>query len=268
MDHIRFGAEQSRDLGIVLPGEQLGHLRSLDFDLGHQLFHRRLKIGPGILSPGIVLVDSGNRLQFRLDVQDVQRCADVVHGRGGRGAEHILVVRVLEYARRAAIEEIGEFFQLFRDRCDRQAIAAGDIADHQIDFVALHQIAVLGDLCDGGARLVDKLRLDLRPAETFGRIGGRRLARVQHLDHDLGRVARRHAEGRSRRAREEGDDADFHRRRVLRKHRHRRQGQCCRNRRRQFPKITHDVSSFQFMGVLSRLRPGPLLFFCSRIILH
>ena len=212
VDHIRPRAEQRRDLGVVLTGEELGHLRGLDLDPGNELLHRRLEIVPGILAPGVVLVEAGDRLDAALGVFHEEGRAYAVHGRGGRSAEHVLVARVLEYARRAAVEEVGELLELLGDRRDRQAVAARDVADHQIDVVALHEIPELGDLRGAGARFVHHHDLDPGAAETRLAVGRGRFARIQLVDHEIRGVLRRHAEGRGRGAGQERHDADLDRR--------------------------------------------------------
>jgi len=81
------------------------------------------------------------------------------------GAEYIIVLRFLEDARRAAIHQHQHLFQLFRDRGDREAVAGADVAKHDIDIVALVEVAQLLDLLGGAAILVDDHRLDLHAAE-------------------------------------------------------------------------------------------------------
>ena len=65
MDHLGAAAEQRGDLGAELAGEQPRHLRGLHLDAGLQRLHRALEVGPGVLAPGVVLVDAGERLHVR-----------------------------------------------------------------------------------------------------------------------------------------------------------------------------------------------------------
>ena len=129
-------AEQRRDLGIELAGEQLGHLRVLDFDLRKQLLHRRFEVSPGILSPGVVLVEAGDRFQFRLGVLDVKRRADAVHGRGWSECEtRTCSSRPRKCAACRNRRNLVKLLQFFGHRRDREAVAAGDLADHHVDVV-------------------------------------------------------------------------------------------------------------------------------------
>src|SRR3954468_13468160 len=106
-------AESSAEISALYwPGEELGHLRGLHIEARHQHLHRRLEVAPRVLAPGVVLVEAGDRLHARLRVLDVERGADRIHGRRGRGAEHVFVASVLEDPRRAAVEEVGELLQL------------------------------------------------------------------------------------------------------------------------------------------------------------
>ena len=82
-----------------------------------------------------------------------------------RGAEHIIVFRFLEDARRAAIHQHQQLLQLLGDRRHRKAVAGADIAEHDVDIVALIQVAQFLHLLGGAAVLVDDDRLDLHAAE-------------------------------------------------------------------------------------------------------
>src|SRR3546814_6914803 len=53
---------QRRDLGAVLPGEQLGELHLLGLPgFRHHYLHRQLEVAPAVLAERVVLVDSGVR---------------------------------------------------------------------------------------------------------------------------------------------------------------------------------------------------------------
>src|SRR3954464_4104466 len=207
-----------RGLGVVLAGGEAWHLRGLHIEARHQHLHRRLEVAARVLAPGVVLVEPGDRLHARLRVLHVERGANRIHGRRGRGAEHVLVACVLEDARRAAVEEVGELLQLLGHRRDREAVAARDVADDEIDVLPLHQVTELGDLRGRAACLVEQHDLERRAAEALLAVRRRGLAVVQLLDYELGGVLRRYAERRGRRARQEGDDADLHALRVRRRH--------------------------------------------------
>ena len=211
VDHVGFFAQQRGDLGVVLAREELGHLRGLHLHLGEELLDRGLEVGPRILAPGVVLVDPGDRLQIGLDVPHVERRADVVHGRRGRGAEHVLVVAVLEDARGAAVEEVGELLEFLGHRGDRQTVAARHVADHHVHVAALDQVAELGDLRRGRAGLVDDDRFHRLATEPLLAVRAGHLAGVERLDHQFGRVLGRDAEWCGRGARQERDDADLDR---------------------------------------------------------
>ncbi len=209
VDHVGAAREQRRDLGAELAGHELRHLRGLDLDAGLERLHRGLEVGPGILTPGIVLIDAGDRLHVRQPFEQIERDRDVIHGAVRAGAEHVLVACVLEDARRAAVEQHRELLELLGDRRDRQAVAARNVADDEID--ARREAAELGDLLLRAARLVDDDELDRVAAKTFLRVGRGQGAGVEHLGGELGGVARRHAERAGCRPRHEGDDADAHR---------------------------------------------------------
>ena len=123
-------------------------------------------------------------------------------------AEHVLVTRIFEDARRAAVEQNRDLLHLFGYRRDGQAVAARDVADDEIDIAALDQIAVLAHLLGGTTRLVDDHQLHRRAAEALGVVRRRRLARVQGFDDGLGRQLGRHAERPGRGPGEEGDETD------------------------------------------------------------
>ncbi len=192
MDHLGAAAEQRGDLGAELAGEQPRHLRGLHLDAGPQRLHRALEVGPGVLAPGVVLVDAGERLHVGKPLHQVERDRHVIHRAGRPGAEHIFVARVLEDARRAAVEQHGELLQLLGDRRDGEAVAARDVADHDVD--PRHEVAELGDLLLRTAVLVDDHQLDRPAAEAFLGVGRRHGAGVEHLGGQLGGIARRHAE--------------------------------------------------------------------------
>ena len=209
MDHLGAAAEQRGDLGAELAGEQLWHLRGLHLDAGPQRLHRALEVGPGVLAPGVVLVDAGERLHVGKPLDQIERDRDVIHRAGRPGAEHVFVARVLEDARRAAVEQDRELLQLLGDRRDGEAVAARDVADHDVD--ARHEIAELGDLLLRTAVLVDDHELDRPAAETLLRVGRRHGAGVEHLGGELGGIARRHAERAGGRSRDQRHDADLER---------------------------------------------------------
>jgi hypothetical protein len=208
---IGAAGEERRDFRAVLPGEELGHLRGSDLHPRLQGLHRRLEIVPRVLAPGVVLVDAREFLDVGLHLRHVQRRGDVVHGRGGAGAEQVLVARVLEDARCTAVEEHGELLQLLGERRDREAVAAGDVADHHVHVVALHEVAILVHLLRGAAGFIHQQHLDRGPAESLLRIGRGQLAGVDGIDDELGAVARGHSEGPGGRAGQERHDADLDR---------------------------------------------------------
>ena len=132
-------------------------------DLGCQNFHRADEVAPGILAPGVVLVDAGIAGHVFLFRQHVAGRRDVIHGGVRADAEHVIARLLLEDARRAAIVEHGERLEFFRHRRHRQAVSRRHVADHGVDLVALHQVAKFGDHIGGGAGLVDIFRFDLAP---------------------------------------------------------------------------------------------------------
>ena len=148
------------------------------------------------------------------------------------GAEHVVVFGFLEDARRAAIHQHQHLLQFFGDRRDRKAVAGADIAEHDIDIVALIEVAQFLHLLGGAAVLVDDDGLDLHAAETDLLVRGGRRAFVQLVDDELRAVAGGNAETVRRRPGQEGHDAELEG--FLRRCR-RRQGK--RNRR---DRCSHD----------------------------
>jgi hypothetical protein len=122
-----------------------------------------------------------------------------------------VVARVLEDARRPAVEQDREPLQLLGGGRHREAVAAGDVADDRVDVLALHEVAVLAHLLRRAARLVDDDELQRAPADALLRVRRRHLPGVERLGEHLAAVLRRDAERARRRAREEGDDADAER---------------------------------------------------------
>ena len=211
MNHLRVAAEQSGYFRAVLPGAKLWHLRCGDFSAGIQCLHRCIPVRPGILSPRIVLIDAGVALDAGYLFVDVHGGADVIHGAMGAGAKHVFVARFFKNPRRAAVEQNGKFFQLLGRRRDREAIAAGDIADHHVDILPLHQIAIFLDLLSGSACFIDDNDFDWFAAKSFLGIHAGNFTGVDGFDHHFRRNLRRHAERAGCRPREERDDADFNR---------------------------------------------------------
>ena len=131
------------------------------------------------------------------------------------GAEQVLVARVLEDARRAAIEEDRQLLELIGERRNRQAVAGGDVSDHRIDILTLHQIAILRHLLGRAAGLVDDGGFDGHAVNAFGRIRRRQRTGIERLDGELRRVARGHPERSGGRAGEERHDPELERARLL-----------------------------------------------------
>ncbi len=60
VDDLGAAAEKRGYLGSELAGQEFRHLRRLHFDAGLQGLHGVLEVGPGILAPGVVLIDACN----------------------------------------------------------------------------------------------------------------------------------------------------------------------------------------------------------------
>src|SRR6185312_14119303 len=113
------------------------------------------------------LVEPGVALEVGELLEHVARRADAVDGGGGAWPEDVVVTRILEDARRAAIEEHGELLQLLGDGRDTEAAPRRHIADHGVDAAALDQVAeILHDLARR-AGLVDEDRFDLGAGEAL-----------------------------------------------------------------------------------------------------
>src|SRR5882757_799941 len=209
MERLRLRREQGRDLGAELAREQFWKQLLVDFRRWRQHAHRAHEVAPGILAPGVVLVDAGKERDLLFLGDQVARRAGVIHGGVGRRAEHVFARLLLEDPRRAAVEIDGEGLELLGHRGDREAAPRRDIADYGVDLVALHQVAEFGDDLGSRARLVDVLGFDLGAAEPDGVVGRGCRAGVERLDHDLGAVAPGHAERARARAAQERYDADL-----------------------------------------------------------
>ena len=209
MNDLRFRGQQRRNLGAELAGEQLGKQHLVGGRLRCQRLHRQIEVAPGILAPGVILVDAGIGRHVLHLAEHVFGRRHVVHGGVRVDAEHVFARLLLEDARRAAHVENGELLQLLRHRHDRQAIARRHVAEHDVDLVALHEVAILRHLLGGRAGLVDVFDLELGAAEPDLVVGRRELAGVEVLDQDLGRVAPGNSERRRRRAGQECHDADL-----------------------------------------------------------
>jgi hypothetical protein len=195
MERLRLRRQQGGNLGAELAGEQLRKQLLVDFCLRRQHPHRPHEVAPGILAPGVILIDAGIERDVFLLGEEVACRAGIIHGRVRGGAEDIFARLLLEDAGRAAVEIDGERLELVRDRCHREAAAGRDVADDSVDLIALHQIAEFGHNLRGGAGFVDVLGVDLGAAQADGVVGCRRGAGVERLDHDLGAVAAGHPEG-------------------------------------------------------------------------
>jgi hypothetical protein len=194
MDDVGPLGEERRDLGPELAREKPRELLVDDLDLGLERGHRGHEVAPRVLAPGVVLVEPGDRPDLGRTLEQVAGGGDVVHDRGRRHAEDVVVARLLEHPRRAAVDEDGELAHLLRHLRDRQAVAARDVAEHQVDAAPLDEVAELGDLLGRPSRLVDEERHDARSGEAGRVVGRRHRAGVEGVDDELGAVARRDAE--------------------------------------------------------------------------
>ena len=123
------------------------------------------EVGPAILSPGVILVDERQGVHLYVLRFHVPDETDIIH-RGVRGcAEHVVVFGFLKDAWRAAIHQHQHLFQFLRNRSHRQAIARADVAEHDVDLLALIQVAKFLDLLGRPAVLVDNHRLDFHAAK-------------------------------------------------------------------------------------------------------
>jgi hypothetical protein len=185
--------------------EQVG----LHLGVGIELSRGGDEVGAAVLAPGIVLVDRRQRLHLDVVGLHVTDQADIIHRCMRGGAEHIIVFRLLEDARRAAIHQHQHLLQLFGDRRHREAIAGADIAEHDVDVFALIEVAQFLHLLGGAAVLVDHDRLDLHAAEADLVVGRRRRAFVQLIDDELPAIARGHAKAFRGGTGQERDDAEL-----------------------------------------------------------
>ena len=212
MQRLRLGGQQRGNLRAELAREQLRKQLLLDLRLRRQHVHRADEVAPGILAPGVVLVDARIERDVLLLGDQVARRAGVIHGGVRRRTEHVFARLLLEDARRAAIVIDRQRLELFGHRRDREAAAGRNVADHGVDLIALHEVAEFGDDLRGRAGLVDVLGFDLGAAEAHRVVRRGRGAGIERLDHDLGAVAPGHAEWARGGPAQERHDADLDRR--------------------------------------------------------
>src|SRR6266566_4596828 len=105
VDDLGAAAEKRGYLGSELAGQEFRHLRRLHFDAGLQGLHGVLEVGPGILAPGVVLIDACNGFYVWIALDEVKRDGHVIHRARSTGAENVLVAGVLENSWRAAVEQ-------------------------------------------------------------------------------------------------------------------------------------------------------------------
>ena len=247
MQRLRLRGQQRRNLGAEFAGEQLREQLLVDLGLRRQHVHRADEVAPGILAPGVVLVDARVERDVLLLGNEVARGAGVIHGGVRRRAEHVFARLLLEDARRAAIEIDRQRLELFGHRRDREAASRRDVADHRVDLVALHQVAEFGDDLRGRAGLVDEFRLDLGAAEPDRVVGRGRRAGIERLDHDLGAVAARNAERARGRPAQERHDAELDRRGGRRRGLLRQRNRCRCERQR--GSQSQHAGGFQFTTI-------------------
>src|SRR5690606_23359034 len=95
VDDLGTAGQQRRNFGAVLAGQELGHLRGDHLDIRLELLHGRFEVVPGIVAPGVVLVDAGDLGRPRLGFGDVHGRRHRVDGTGRAGTEDVLIVVVL-----------------------------------------------------------------------------------------------------------------------------------------------------------------------------
>ena len=176
-----------------------------------ELFHRFGEVAPGILPPGIILVDPGDALEIGVTFQQIAGRRDIVHRRGTAGTKEVFRRGndIFKDLRGAAVEKDGQLAQFFGYRSDRLAMAAGDIADHHIDFLLLDELAILGDLLLSIAGFVDEDCFQLGAGNPFGVVRSRNVTGVNGLDHEFRSIAGGNTERSRSAAGQEGDQTDF-----------------------------------------------------------
>ncbi len=207
VDHVGPLAQQHGNLRAELAGEQLGKLLGDDLHLRLDRRHGQVEVPPGILTPGVVGVDGSHGVHVGEPAIDIVGGRHAVGDGRGNGAENVLVIPVLEQPGGSADGNHGQRFQLVGHRRDRQAVPAGDVADHRVHLVALDKVAEFGDLLGRSAALVDVLGLDGGAGHALGVVGSGKGAPVDGVDHDLHAIAGRNAEGSGRGTGQEQGDA-------------------------------------------------------------
>lgn len=106
------------------------------------------------------------------------------------------------------MKEVGQHPQFLGNGCDRIAIAARIVADHQVDLLAFDKTAIFRKLLLRAAGLIDEYRLDLQTIDARLVVRSRNLAGVERLDDQLGSVTGMRPVGRAR-SRQKKYETDF-----------------------------------------------------------
>src|SRR3989454_3408406 len=199
-DHVRLGGEKLRDLGRQVALEELWPEGLDHLDVGLELAEGADEDLPRVPPPRVVLVEAGHRLHIGLGGQEIAGRADPVDARVGGGAEHILVLRLLEDPGGPAVEGDGGDRELLGDGGHGHAIGARDVADDQVHLLVRREAPDLGDALVTGPGLVGENRHELRPADAA--------LVVDLLDPGIRGLLRWDTEGARGRPGEQRHDAD------------------------------------------------------------
>ena len=75
MQDLRIRRQKRRNLGAILARKQLGEEDLVGLCLGHQNLHGADEIAPGVLAPGVVLLDARDAHGVRAGVGQHQRAS-------------------------------------------------------------------------------------------------------------------------------------------------------------------------------------------------
>src|SRR5216117_680281 len=161
-DHVGLGGEELRDLGRQVTLEELRPKRLDHLDVRLQLAEGAAEDLPRVPTPRVVLVEARNGLHVGLRGQEIAGRADPVDAGVRGGAEHVLVLGLLEDARGPAVEEDREEPELLGHRGHGHAVGARDVTDDQVYLLVGREPPELGD------HLVAEFRrLAVRTGTTF-----------------------------------------------------------------------------------------------------
>lgn len=161
--------------------EKLSH----DLNVRLQRLKRSLEDFRGVVAESIVGIDDRDGLHIRLLRKKVDRIGDEFRNGVAVGAEHVLALAIHQQLMRIAIPADSRNLKLLRERCQCQAVCAGQGCHHHLVLWIAGQTPILRDDALSSLRLVNIDRIHLNTTDaTLG---------IDLLDHQVSGVLARHA---------------------------------------------------------------------------